>query len=207
MKSREKRGKIFITIGLFLITVALLLTAFNLYDGYRAGRCANDILNILIDQIEEANVISSEGSNNLPPDYVINPDMEMPMLKIDGKYYIGILEIPSLELTLPVISEWNYSNLKIAPCRYSGSSYKGNFTIAAHNYFSHFGKIKNLQIGEQITFIDVRKREFSYEVRAVEILEPTAVKDMVNDSWDMTLFTCNTSGQARVAVRCLKTKV
>ena len=51
---------------------------------------------------------------------------------------IGILEIPALDLNL-VISSWSYSSLRLAPCRYSGSAYKGDLVIAAHNYQSHFG--------------------------------------------------------------------
>ncbi len=34
------------------------------------------------------------------PDYVLNPDMEMPEEKVDGIPCVGILEIPSLNLKL-----------------------------------------------------------------------------------------------------------
>lgn len=84
--------------------------------------------------------------------------------------YIGILEIPSLDLSLPVMNEWSYPNLKIAPCRYSGSAYTGNFTIAGHNYSTHFGPVRNIDIGAQIIFTDVKGRSFYYEVKAVETL-------------------------------------
>lgn len=42
------------------------------------------------------------------PDYMLCPDMEMPVKTIEGVDYIGILTIPALELELPVISEWSY---------------------------------------------------------------------------------------------------
>ena len=32
------------------------------------------------------------------PDYVLYPDMEMPVRKVDGKDYIGVLRIDSLSL-------------------------------------------------------------------------------------------------------------
>ena len=47
------------------------------------------------------------------PDYILNPDMEMPKTKVDGQEYIGVVEIPALSLTLPVISECNDEKLKI----------------------------------------------------------------------------------------------
>ena len=41
-------------------------------------------------------------------DYLLNPNMEMPEVEIDGNDYIGTLSIPALELSLPVMSQWSY---------------------------------------------------------------------------------------------------
>ena len=122
----------------------------------------------------------------------------------EGNGYIGLLEIPALGLSLPVMSEWSYQNLKLAPCRYSGSAYTGNFTIASHNYSTHFGPIGGLSAGDSITFTDMQGNRFAYEVQVVETLEATAVEDMVGEEWDLTLFTCDLSGESRITVRCLK---
>ena len=202
MKSKKKGGAFFIAMGLLLITAALFLIGHNLYDIYRAGVSAEYALATLR---EDAAQTGRESDLEELPDYLLNPDMEMPETEIDGHYYIGILEIPSLELSLPIMSEWSYPNLKLAPCRYSGSAYTGNFTIAGHNYGTHFGSLKKLKSGDRISFTDVKGRSFLYEVQAVETLEPTAIDDMLRDEWDLTLFTCTFGGQARVTVRCLKT--
>lgn len=197
-------------IGLLLIAASLFLIGYNLYDEYRAGESAKDILSVLREEIPDSTAAVSSARAGLKqdlaelPDYILNPDMEMPVSEIDGYYYIGILEFPSLELSLPVMSEWSYQNLRFAPCRYSGSAYTGNFTIAGHNYRTHFGPVRNLEAGDQVIFTDIKGRSFFYEVQAVETLEPTAVEDMLSDEWDLTLFTCTSSGQARVTVRCLK---
>ena len=50
--------------------------------------------------------------------------MPMPEETIDGRSYIGVLEIPSLSLQLPVIGSWSYAELREAPCRYAGSAYQ-----------------------------------------------------------------------------------
>lgn len=206
MKTKGKAGTILITVGLLLFAAALFLTGYNLYDEYRAGAAADHVLETLQQQMPE---IPSDGTQTPEqaelPDYIVNPDMEMPTEEVEGNDYIGVLEIPSLEISLPVMSEWSYPNLKTSPCRYSGSAYAGNLAIAAHNYRTHFGLIKNLAAGAQVTFTDVKKRCFYYEVDAVEVLEPTAIQDMISEEWDLTLFTCTPGGQARVAVRCLKT--
>ena len=63
---------------------------------------------------------------------------------------------------------------------------------------------RSLEAGAQVIFTDLKGRSFSYQVQAVETLEPTAIEDMLSEEWDLTLFTCTPGGQARVAIRCLK---
>ncbi len=207
MKDKKNGGMILIAAGVLLIATALTLAGHNLYEEYQAGKTAQNVAQALRQQITEA----AEAQGDSTPedlhiaDYVVDPDMEMPTENVAEYDYIGILDIPALGLSLPIMEKWSYSNLKITPCRYSGSAYTGNFTIAGHNYSTHFGRLKTLTPGTQLSFTDTEGRSFVYEVQAVETLETTAVEDMLSDEWDLTLFTCTTSGQARVAVRCLKT--
>ena len=128
--------------------------------------------------------------------------MEMPAAKIDSDLYIGILEIPALDLELPIMSSWSYPKLKVAPCRYTGSAYTKDLVIAAHNYKSHFGRLGNLVLGDRITFTDVDGNVFTYEVAAQETLMPTAIREMTSGEWALTLFTCTVGGSYRVAIRC-----
>lgn len=200
-KTRKKRSSILIFTGLLLIAAALLLTGFNLYEEHRAERSVDDILEQMNPQDPP---VLREGEI---PNYLLNPDMEMPVETIDGRDYIGTLEIPSLDLELPVLSEWNYPNLRVAPCRYTGSAYQGNLIIAAHNYPSHFGNLKHLQEGEMVRFTDVDGNRFHYQVVVRETLEPTAIDEMQSEEdgmWDLTLFTCTIGGQSRVTVRCVQ---
>lgn len=205
MKRKRRGGTILIAAGLLLIAAALFLVGKNLFDEHKAGETASHVLTILKEEMPSAEILENpELDQAEPPDYILNPDMEMPVIEVEGNSYIGVLEIPSFGLSLPTMSEWSYPRLKLSPCRYSGSAYTGNFTIAGHNYSTHFGPLKNLKSGDQIRFTDVNGRSFLYEVQTVETLEPTAIEDMLSDEWDLTLFTCTSSGQARIAVRCLK---
>lgn len=95
--------------------------------------------------------------------------------------------------------------LRRTPCRYSGSAYRDDLILLAHNYESHFGRLKSLSPGDAVLFTDADGNEFAYEVLELEMLRPTAVEDMTAGDWDLTLFTCTLGGQARVTVRCLRT--
>ena len=211
MKSKTRLGNVLLAAGALFLAAALLLTGSNLVETYQAGqasaRLSQAVFSRIESQTQEADSLSQAalaGGEEETPEHLLNPEMEMPVEEIEGNGYIGLLEIPALGLSLPVMSQWSYLNLKLAPCRYSGSAYTGNFTIAGHNYSTHFGPIGGLNAGDSITFTDMQGNRFSYEVQVVETLEATAVEDMVGEEWDLTLFTCDLSGESRITVRCLR---
>ena len=127
---------------------------------------------------------------------------EMPTVDVDGNPCIGVLSIPVLELELPVLTDWSYAKLKVAPCHYYGTCYEPNFVIAAHNYQSHFGRLSELQPKDLIVFTDVAGNVFCYEVVLLETLMPEATKEMINGGFDLSLYTCTPGGGSRVTVRC-----
>ena len=198
-KKRKQKGRFLIRLGLLLIAAALCFVIYNLYEEHRAREQSGQALDALQEYIPG----SDQNDDTSMPDYMLNPDMEMPTQTIDGIDYIGVLEIPSLNLELPVISQWSYPNLRIAPCRYSGSAYSGGLVIAAHNYDSHFGRLKTLQTDDEVIFTDIDGNTFTYKVAVMEILEPLATEEMKSEEWDLSLFTCTIGGRSRVTVRCV----
>ena len=104
-------------IGLLLLGVAFTMTVYNILDERRANSEAKELARY----IKKITLEKSADENGIP-DYILNPQIEMPMIEIDGQWYIGVLEFPSIGLSLPVMSEWSYSRLKISPCRYYGSA-------------------------------------------------------------------------------------
>lgn len=196
--------KICMVSGLLLIAAALCLFVYNKREAESAAQTAEQALQEISDVPHVLEQPQESEIHSIIPDYISNPTMEMPTVEVDGNFYIGILEIHALELSLPVISEWNDTRLKQAPCRYKGSAYLDNLIIAGHNYKKHFGGLKNLQIGDTITFTDMDEHCFSYTVTALEELDGTAIEAMESGDWDLTLFTCTTGGKKRVTVRCKK---
>lgn len=196
------KGKIFIRIGLLLIAAAFLLTAYNIWDNTRAGRASQAALDTLRAQIELAreNSLDNKTANDEPL-YKRYPEMDMPLINIDGEDYIGILNISTLGLELPVKGEFSYSNLRVAPCRYEGSAYMDNMIIAGHNFARHFGGLKNINVGDRASFTDGDGNEFLYSVTEIMQVDGTDVEGIKEGEWDLTLFTCTISGRSRVAVR------
>lgn len=191
---RNKLGTICMILGTVLILAALSLFLWNRREAEQAGEAAASILPQVVEQIAE-----TAAEDPAPPDPF---DPTMTEVEIDGYLYIGYLSIPALGLELPVMSEWDYTRLNIAPCRYSGSTKTDDLVIAAHNFAQHFGGLSGLSGGEQVIFVDMDNVVSTYTVVSVEILPPTAVEEMTNGEYDLSLYTCTYGGRSRVTVRC-----
>ena len=197
-----KRGAFWIHLGLLLIAAALFLSAYNEMESHEARNSAQQVIAQMCQALPTETVAETEAP--AIPEYLLDADREMPVQTINGRDYIGVLTIPSLELELPVLSQWDYPALKVAPCRYSGSLYQDNLIICAHNYASHFGKIKNLRVGDTAIFTDMAENVVRFQLAAQETIQPEDLEAMEAGDWDLTLFTCTVGGQSRVTVRFVR---
>ena len=199
---RKKLAKALIITGILCVIAALSLFIYNKTVSSNAAKFAEE----MVDEIRRSPIPKNETNKNDEP---VSEDKDsdsteivMDFLTISEYEFIGYLSIPTLRLNLPVMSEWSYDNLNLAPCRYSGSPATDDFVIAAHNYSSHFGFISSLNVGDTVSFIDVHSHQINYNVEMIDMLSSTDVNDMTSGKYDLTLFTCTYSGQARITVRC-----
>ena len=189
MKMPNRSGKIFITIGVVLVLAALLLLVYNGYEDYRAGQQAEMLMGEIHSIIEEP-----EPQEDLPD--------EMPVVIIEGYEYIGYVTIPDLGLELPVMADWDYYRLSLAPCRHFGSSRTDDLVIAAHNFKKHFGQLSRLDIGAEVIFTDMDNIINRYTLTELTTLSPDAVDEVLNSEHDLVLYTCTPGGATRVAAFC-----
>lgn len=193
-------------VGLVLLASAGGLYFYNASVDANAGTQAAEALEQLREVIPEAPALQpaeTVPAETLPEETV--PE-EMTVVEIDGYGYIGYLSIPAVELELPVMHLWDQYRLQIAPCRQFGSVWTDNLVIAAHNYEKHFGKLKDLTEGDEVTFTDMDGNVFEYQVVRLETLEPTAVDAVQYSDCDLVMYTCTYNGERRVGVFCDRTE-
>ncbi|MBQ8687023.1 MAG: sortase [Ruminococcus sp.] len=121
---------------------------------------------------------------------------------VDGSSYIGILEIPSIYLELPIASDCSMATLRNSPGCYAGTPAASDLVIGAHNYASHFGNLYLLSAGAEVYFTDVSGTLYTYHVADVTEVTPDQGEAVRNSEHDLALFTCNYSGARRVVVYC-----
>ena len=222
----KKMGIVFVLTGAVLILSALLLFLNNTAEDVQAGKEAEavmmDVQSIIADRknnkdndvtsgtssstpekTEAEDLSDSAGSAAIPEadsaTKVLPEEETLPAVDIQGYSCIGMLSIPAIEIELPVLENWSYNRLKIAPCRQFGSPATEDFVIAAHNYKNHFGLLSELVIGDKVMFTDMDGVEYHYELVRLETIDPTAIADVRDSGCALVLYTCTYGGSNRIA--------
>lgn len=197
-----KLKRFLLIFGILCLVSAAGLSAYNLTSSDRAGQRAEAVAEELMALMPPMEEIPAPTPTL--PDGTDHPEREMPVLSLNNTKFVGYLEIPQLGLTLPVAASFSMNQLKSTPALYSGSVYRGDMVIAAHNYNSHFGRLNQLKDGDEVRFICSDGTVYRYTVGWSEKIAPSDRETMVTDDrWDLTLFTCTYNGKQRFTLRCV----
>ena len=183
-KTKNKICTFLFVAGVIMLIISASLCVNNYFESAGAGKTSKNITKKFITTEETA---SENG---------------ITVKNVDGHNYAGIIVIPAINIHLPVMSDIKNGDLKISPCRYSGDIGSRNLVIAGHNYRTHFGKLTNLKLNDEVYFFDAENQKTEYYVSGIEILPASAVKRMTDGESPLTLFTCTLSGADRYTVRC-----
>lgn len=189
-----------------LVLAALVLFSYNQREASVADQTAMVLLHNL--RVQIASNQSQADSQQIPVNTAHLPDpysTVMDTVSVDGYHYIGYLMIPSLNMEMPIMSDWSREKLRIASCRYAGSVAGDDLVLMGHNYDRGFGQLPRINVGDEVYFRDVNGIATAYQVVVKDVLAASSVEDMVSEEYDLTLFTCTYGGQNRLTIRCEKT--
>ncbi len=147
---------------------------------------------------QEQNVIIEE--NNDENKYVTQ----------NGQSYTtdAVLNIPSLGINYPILSETSEELLKISLNKFWGPSPNevGNYCIVGHNYKNKkmFGKLSSIKNGDIVELTDNSGKTIKYAVYNKYVVEPDDVSctsQLTNGNKEVTLITCTNYGKQRLVVK------
>lgn len=138
-------------IALFFI----IYYAYYLYDNNKK----ESISRKLVSNFTITNLYNSQNNYNADK---INSNNNY--IKDEDKFsVIGLIEINSIKISYPILSNIDEELLKIAPCKFYGPMPNeiGNMCIAGHNYnnYKFFSKLKNLNINDVINIYDLSRKK------------------------------------------------
>ena len=131
--------------------------------------------------------------------------------QLEPNSIIGIIEIPTLNISYPIFNGLTDELLKTSPCRFwgnfpSANSDEINLCIAGHNYDNDkfFSKIKDLNINDKIYIYDNFDNQYMYSViknYEVKSDDLSPVYETITDSFELTLVTCNNFNGNRIIIK------
>lgn len=185
------------SIVLILIGSLFLLAAFGFWQVNEAeSRRAGETAATVLAQVE--NIIATRS---LTPKEEPVQNSEMEFVTVDG--LMGTLELPSLEMEFPIQSEYSLWALETAPCRYQGENGEvERLVICGHNYKTHFGKLKEMPVGEEIIITNMDGTKYTFSINNIKIISAADFDAFQTGEWDMALFTCTVGAINRIVLFC-----
>ena len=215
-----KRKKIFYKIQFLLsILVVVVLSSYYIYSEYDRRKDESISKDILKNMYSSDNTVVDQDTLVV----ALNENIEQVSLPVLEKFNVvyttdkgtnykvdSILNIPSLSINYPVLSETSDELLKISLNKFWGGEPNtvGNYCIVGHNYDGKdilFGKLNRIQNGDIVELEDKTGNVLKYKVYNTFIVQPTDVactSQLTNGKKEITLITCHDGGKTRLIVKC-----
>lgn len=189
---KKHKFPILLTLGAVLILIGLALVVVFQIRVHTGSAERQEVL-------AKMEVLLPDRSAGVPGAY---PNANMPVLEIDGVDYAAMLEIPSLNVTLPVADKWNSDKLLKSPARFYGSAYGHSLVIGGADTAQQFSFCDKIQNGTLVTVTDMTGAQFSYTVVGVDRSASAESQWLIRQEYDLTLFCRDTYATEYIAVRC-----
>ena len=191
-KKTKKKFKFLLCISILSIFFVALYFSYSSYITKQKESISKDLLN----NFKLERLYSNDNYTTIP-------------LNNNGKYFvIGSIEIPSIKISYPILSNTNDELLKIAPCRFYGPypNETGNLCIAGHNYDNNllFSNIHKLNIGDEIKIYDSSNsliKYYVYDKYETNKNDTSCTSQDTNGGKEITLVTCNNFNANRLIIK------
>lgn len=153
----KKQGKIIlqkicVLAGTLLLMAACAILFLWQWNIHASQQQTQDYVHTLRSLIPEVQNVALEAKK----------DNSMPLLSLDGKDFIGILEMPLYKSTLPVCADWG--NPSQYPRCLSGSIYDRSIQIGATSQAGQYDFYRELSVGDSVFFTDMEGNRYALEI-------------------------------------------
>lgn len=192
--------KKFINIFIILLALAAIIVLGVIIYRYSQYQANSNAAVEVVAQIEKEFEEVSETNQKVEAEY-------------KGYEVVGIIEIPKINIKYPILNQTNDDAMQYSITKFSGGDVNsiGNFVVAGHNYLdgSMFGKVKQLEIGDEIKLTDLNNNTITYEIFDIYSVDPndTSILESVDEnSREVTLITCTKGHVERLITKAREIK-
>ena len=189
-KNKTTLLKVCITTGICLVVAGALALVFWQGNITLSKQKAESYVSALTALIPEPQGATAEERR----------DNNMSVLSIDGKDFVGMLEMPRYELVLPICAEWK--NINRCPCRFSGSVYDKSMQIGATTQNGQFDFYRQISVGDTVKFTDVEGNVYTYAITNLRYERRADKAALEREDSALTLFVKNIYGFEYLIISC-----
>lgn len=183
---KNKRYSLIIFLGIFLLLLGISYNIYNHYQQKKQDSVDNE-------KVEEFFEIKEEKDSDE------EVSVETPTVKEETDNYIGVLEIPKINLKKGIVDKTSASNnvnkniYTLKETTLSDEQINSHIILAGHSgnsYISFFKNLKKLDMKDKINFY-YKGVKYIYEVSNRYEIEKTGTTDLkITNKSDITLITC-----------------
>ena len=189
----KRLGNLFFLAGCLLILGSFALFAASQLQANRAAAAAAELA-VQLESLLPPRTPGITGS-------YANP--EMPALELSGQDFIGVVQIPTFQRSLPIGKDWNARKTDEFPRRFWGSVYDGSLILGGSSQKGQFDFISQIQTGDRIFVTDMTGTQFSYVVENIRRSKSAQADTLLDETADLTLFARESNSLDYIIVRCV----
>ena len=127
-------------------------------------------------------------------------------MNLSGYEVTGILQIPDLNRSWPIIASGDAAATAKIPSIYGGNPASGDLVIADGADNQQFSGLKDLPDGSEVVFTDISGHEYRYQLATVETVPSSKLSAIARhrERWDAAIITPNFSGRSQIVIRLVK---
>ena len=118
-------------------------------------------------------------------------DSRMATLQLNGDDFIGVIDIPTFDVLLPVYAKWDKTKTSSFPCHYSGSLYDGSLILGGSSADGQLNFVKDISIGDKVFFTDTHGVKYSLKVSDIRRTTDVSRESLENREGDVIIFARN----------------
>lgn len=213
----KKKKKIYQFAFLISIICVFMLSSYYIYAEYDRNK-SEEVSQDILAGIDDTTANKDDGilrvaleADGQEQDVIIEEqNNENKYVTQSGQSYTieAVLNIPTLGINYPVLSETSEELLKISLNKFWGPSPNevGNYCVVGHNYKNKkmFGKLSEIKNGDIVELTDNSGKTVKYTVYNKYVVEPDDVSctsQLTNGNKEVTLITCTNYGKQRLVVK------
>lgn len=212
----KRKKKIYQFAFLISIICVCLLSSYYIYAEYDRTK-SEEVSQEILAEIDNTTINQDDGilrvaleADTQEQNVEIQETESNKYVTQSGAIYTteAVLNIPSLGINYPVLSDTSEELLKISLNKFWGPSPNtvGNYCIVGHNYKNKkmFGKLADIKNGDIVELTDNSGKTIKYAVYNKYVVNPEDVactSQLTNGNKEVTLITCTNYGKQRLVVK------